>query len=100
MKRKLTGSVVSTNMQKTVVVEVPLWRQHGKYHKLYRVARRFKAHDANSACRVGDQVLIEETRPISKEKRWRVVEKIERIEDRGSRVPSENEKESTLNPKP
>lgn len=72
-KRRLIGTVVSDKMQKTIVVEV--WRKkiHPIYKKAYRVSRRFKVHDPENAYKVGDRVLIEETRPLSREKRWRVV---------------------------
>ncbi|MCD6568626.1 30S ribosomal protein S17 [bacterium] len=72
-KRKLKGIVVSDKMQKTVVVKVTRLKFHPKYKKYYRVSKKFKAHDEENQCRVGDKVIIEETRPISKEKRWKVV---------------------------
>ena len=72
-KRKLKGIVVSDKMQKTVVVRVTRLKFHSKYKKYYRVSKKFKAHDEKNQCRVGDKVIIEETRPLSKEKRWKVV---------------------------
>ena len=72
-KRKLKGIVVSDKMQKTVVVKVTRLKFHPKYKKYYRVSKKFKAHDEKNQCRVGDKVIIEETRPLSKEKRWKVV---------------------------
>jgi small subunit ribosomal protein S17 len=74
-KRRLVGTVVSDRMEKTVVVEVVRQKIHPLYKKAYRVSRRFKAHDPNNEYKVGDRVIIEETRPISREKRWRVVGK-------------------------
>lgn len=71
-RRKLTGEVVSTKMQKTVVVVVRRTRRHPLYGKVIRLSKRYKAHDANNDCQVGDLVRIEESRPISKEKHWRV----------------------------
>jgi len=71
--RKLKGIVVSDKMQKTVVVKVTRLKFHPKYKKYYRVSKKFKAHDEKNQCRVGDKVIIEETRPLSKEKRWKVV---------------------------
>ena len=71
----LTGTVVSDKMDKTVVVEVERLRPHPKYEKYFRLRRRFKAHDEKNQYRTGDYVLIEETRPLSKEKRWVVVGK-------------------------
>jgi len=75
-KRKLHGVVVSDKMQKTVVVAVTHDKIHPKYLKQYKVTNRFKAHDENKEYKVGDKVTIEETRPISKDKRWRVISKI------------------------
>ncbi len=75
-KRRLQGVVVSDKMQKTVVVEIVHERKHPKYLKYYKVTNRFKAHDENREYKVGDRVIIEETRPLSKEKRWRVISKI------------------------
>ncbi|MDI3538454.1 MAG: small subunit ribosomal protein [Bacillota bacterium] len=78
-KRKVrVGTVVSDKMDKTVVVEVQNTVQHPLYKRtIYRTVR-FKAHDPENACRVGDRVRVMSTRPLSKEKRWRVVEIIER----------------------
>jgi small subunit ribosomal protein S17 len=71
-KRKLAGVVVSNKMQKTVVVEIERRKMHPLYRKQYRRTTRIKAHDETNVCKVGDRVVIEETRPLSKEKRWRV----------------------------
>lgn len=68
------GRVVSNRMDKTVVVAVKSYRPHPLYKRAVRRIKKFKAHDEQNACRVGDIVRIEETRPLSKEKRWRVVE--------------------------
>ncbi|MFN7088596.1 MAG: 30S ribosomal protein S17 [Candidatus Paceibacteria bacterium] len=75
-KRRLEGVVVSDKMQKTVVVAVERIKEHPKYKKRYKVTRRFKAHDEKNEYHVGDKVIIEECRPLSKEKRWRVVKKL------------------------
>jgi small subunit ribosomal protein S17 len=75
-KRKLQGVVVSDKMMKTRVVAVEGTRKHPKYQRLYRVIHRFKAHDEENAYKTGDKVIIEETRPLSKEKRWRIIGKI------------------------
>ncbi|MCR4419469.1 MAG: 30S ribosomal protein S17 [Clostridia bacterium] len=72
------GTVVSDKMNKTVVVEVETTVRHSLYGKTIRRTRRLKAHDEENRCRVGDVVRIMETRPLSKEKRWRVVEILER----------------------
>ena len=73
-----TGTVISDKMQKTVVVEARTMVQHPRYKKFVRRRRRFKAHDENNTCRVGDKVEIIETRPLSKTKRWRVRKVLER----------------------
>lgn len=73
IKRRLEGIIVSAKMQKTVVVSVTRFKKHPKYLKYYKVSRRFKAHDETGTYKAGDKVLIEETRPLSKEKRWKVV---------------------------
>ncbi len=73
-KKILQGTVVSTKMQKTVVVSVESFLRHRLYKKTLRRTRRYKAHDETNACVLGDIVRIIETRPLSKEKRWRVAE--------------------------
>lgn len=72
------GVVVSDKMQNTVIVLVRDTKPHPLYKKVVRHTRRYKVHDEGSACGVGDRVRIVETRPLSKEKRWRVVEIIEK----------------------
>ncbi|MDN5293881.1 MAG: small subunit ribosomal protein [Eubacteriales bacterium] len=80
-KRKVRiGKVVSDKMDKTVVVAVESVVRHPLYGKTIKKTKKFKAHDEENACRVGDTVKIMETRPLSKEKRWRVVEILERAE--------------------
>jgi small subunit ribosomal protein S17 len=80
-KRKIrTGTVVSDKMDKTVVVLVESLRRHTLYKKVVRDISKFKVHDATNSCKVGDVVRIVETRPLSKDKRWRVVEVIGRKE--------------------
>ncbi len=74
--RRLTGTVVSDRMQKTRVVSITRMKRHAKYLKYYKVTRRFKAHDEENAYHVGDVVIMEETRPLSKEKRWRIIKKV------------------------
>jgi len=68
------GMVVSNKMDKTVVVRIDRHKRHRLYGKTMRVTRRYKAHDENNECRLGDIVKISETRPLSRDKRWRVVE--------------------------
>jgi len=81
-KRSLKGVVISSAMDKTVVVRIDRIKKHSKYHKRFTVSKKYKAHDANNEYRVGDKVIIEETRPISKDKRWRVVDKLNVIKDK------------------
>ncbi len=80
-KRKtMVGRVVSNKMDKTVVVTVETLRHHPLYKKTIRRAVKYKAHDEKNECKPGDTVKIIETRPLSKEKRWRVTEIITRSE--------------------
>lgn len=68
--------VVSDTMQKTRVVTVARLKKHPKYLKYYTVTKRYKSHDEKNEYRVGDKVMIQETRPRSKEKRWEIVKKL------------------------
>jgi small subunit ribosomal protein S17 len=78
-KRKTrVGVVVSDKMLKTVVVKVQTTSRHPLYGKILRKVKKFKAHDERSEAHAGDKVLIAETRPISKEKRWRVIQVLEK----------------------
>ncbi|OLB56264.1 MAG: 30S ribosomal protein S17 [Nitrospirae bacterium] len=77
-RREWFGNVVSNKMNKTVVVAVDRYVSHPMYHKFMRRVTKLKAHDEQNSCQVGDRVKLIETRPISKEKRWRVVEILER----------------------
>ena len=72
------GYVVSDKMDKTVVVEVEDRVKHPKYGKVIRRTKKYKAHDGENACGVGDRVLLMETRPLSATKRWRVAEILEK----------------------
>lgn len=74
-KRRLEGTVVSDKMQKTRVVQVESMKKHPKYLKYYKVSRRFKAHDEENQYKTGDSVVIEESRPLSRDKRWVIVSK-------------------------
>jgi len=77
-QRVIQGTVVSDKMDKTVVVSVQRHRTHRLYHKVLSVTTRYKAHDEQNACHLGDVVRISEARPMSREKRWRVVEIVSR----------------------
>lgn len=76
MSRKLQGLVVSDKMSKTRVVAVTRLKLHSRYKKYYKVTKRFKAHDEKNEYKTGDKVLMEETRPLSKDKRWKIISKI------------------------
>jgi len=77
-KKTLMGIVISDKMNKTVTVLVERLTQHSTYKKFIRKRKKFKAHDEQNACRIGDKVLIVESRPLSKDKHWRVREIIEK----------------------
>ncbi len=95
-RKTRVGKVISNKMQKTVVVQVEDLRRHPLYHKVVRHSSRFKAHDENNTCNIGDVVRIVETRPQSKDKRWRIVEIIQKanvvapIKDDIEQVSQEN----------
>lgn len=77
-RKTRVGRVVSDKMDKTVVVEVESLVSHPLYGRRLKRTRRFKAHDERNEAKVGDKVRLMETRPLSKEKRWRVVEVLEK----------------------
>jgi small subunit ribosomal protein S17 len=77
-RKSKTGRVVSDKMDKTVVVSVERLRRHPIYKRVVRLSSKFKAHDEENTARVGDTVRIEESRPLSREKRWTVVEVVAR----------------------
>ncbi len=72
-RKEFEGKVVSDKMKKTIVVEVTNLVRHGQYSKTIRRKERFKAHDEKNEAHIGDTVIIHETRPMSKDKRWRLV---------------------------
>lgn len=78
MRRQLIGTVVSDKMDKTIVVAVERLVKHSLYKKYIRKRNKFSAHDNDNACRIGDKVLITESRPLSKTKRWRVTKIVEK----------------------
>ena len=77
-RKNRTGIVVSNKMQKTIVVQIKRKVPHPMYGKVMEQATKFKVHDEKNEAKVGDRVSIQETRPISKDKRWRLVEILER----------------------
>jgi small subunit ribosomal protein S17 len=77
-RNEKVGQVVSTKMQKTIVVEVEMRKAHAKYKRIVRSTKKFYAHDEQSSARLGDVVRIRETRPLSKLKRWALEEIVRR----------------------
>ena len=77
-RREQVGKVVSDKMDKTIVVAVETYKRHSLYHKRIKYTKKYKAHDENNEAKVGDTVRIMETRPLSKDKRWRLVEIVEK----------------------
>jgi small subunit ribosomal protein S17 len=82
-RKTLTGIVVSNKMNKTAVVSVTTTAKHSMYSKTIKVTNKYKAHDENNECGIGDRVIIEECRPLSKEKRWNVSTIIEKAPGTG-----------------
>ena len=78
LRKTRTGKVVSNKMDKTIVVAVVDHVKHPIYKKIVKRTYKLKAHDAENTCNIGDTVRVMETRPLSKDKRWRLVEVIER----------------------
>ena len=78
LRKTRTGKVVSDKMDKTIVVAVEDHVKHPLYKKIVKRTYKLKAHDENNECRVGDTVKVMETRPLSKDKRWRLVEVMEK----------------------
>jgi len=78
LRKTRTGKVVSNKMQKTIVVAVEDHVKHPLYNKIVKRTYKLKAHDEENKCNIGDTVKVMETRPLSKDKRWRLVEIIER----------------------
>ena len=78
MRRQMVGKVISNKMDKSIVVQVERLVKHKVYHKYIKRRAKFPAHDETNACGIGDKVLITESRPISKTKRWRVSEIVEK----------------------
>lgn len=77
-RKVVSGKVVSDKMDKTIVVLVETYKKHPLYGKRVKYSKKFKAHDENNTAKIGDIVKIMETRPLSKDKRWRLVEVVEK----------------------
>lgn len=80
LRKTRVGKVVSDKMDKTIVVAIETSVKHPLYKKIVKSTYKLKAHDENNECKVGDRVKVMETRPLSKEKRWRVVEIVEKAQ--------------------
>jgi len=74
-KKQLTGTIVSDKMEKTVVVKTERIKEHAKYKRRYRISKKYKAHLEKEDFKKGDRVIIEECRPMSKDKKWKVIGK-------------------------
>jgi small subunit ribosomal protein S17 len=74
-KKQLKGKVISNKMKNTVVVEIERLKKDEKYKRRYSYLKSFKAHDQKGECKIGDEVIIEECRPISRDKKWRIVKR-------------------------
>ena len=79
LRKTRTGKVVSNKMDKTIVVAVENHVRHPLYYKIVKRTYKLKAHDENNECNIGDTVKVMETRPLSKDKRWRLVEVVEKV---------------------
>ena len=79
LRKVRIGKVVSNKMDKTIVVAVEESRRHALHGKSEKITKKFMAHDENNECQIGDKVEIRETRPLSKGKRWRLVEVVEKV---------------------
>ncbi|MFA5228565.1 MAG: 30S ribosomal protein S17 [Candidatus Paceibacterota bacterium] len=77
-KKELIGLIVSDKMQKTVVVEVETIKEHPKYKRRYKSHKKYKAHCESGDCKIGDRVSIRECNPISKDKKWEIISKLDK----------------------
>ncbi|TDF91460.1 30S ribosomal protein S17 [Paenibacillus piri] len=77
-RKTQVGKVVSDKMDKTIVIAVETYKKHDLYHKRIKYTKKFKAHDENNEAKIGDVVRVMETRPLSKDKRWRLIEVVEK----------------------
>jgi len=91
LRRQREGVVTTNRMEKTVVVALERIVLHPRYKKYLRRRTKVKAHDEHNECQVGDRVLISESRPLSREKRWRVSRILQRVEGAAEVIPVENE---------
>lgn len=87
-RKEFIGTVISNKMQKTIIVKVTRMSKHPKYHRIIKKYNKFKVHDEKNSAQIGDMVRIQETRPLSKEKSFRLVEIIKK-----AKIPSVEVKE-------
>ncbi|MER3405189.1 MAG: 30S ribosomal protein S17 [Chloroflexota bacterium] len=99
-RKQLVGWVVSNKMDKTITVDVERLRRHPRYKRVVRVRKKFYAHDPFNLCQVGDLVRIEESRPLSRLKRWRLVEIISRAGEAAAQAPAPTELPATPEAEP
>lgn len=93
-KRTLKGEIISDKMEKTVVVKVSRIKLHPKYRKYYKISQNFKAHDEKNQYHTGDNVIIEEIKPMSKDKRWRVVSSVLSNPNEKEKIENEEDKKN------
>jgi len=86
-----TGLVISDKMKKTIIVRVARLAKHPKYGKVIKKSNKFKVHDEKNIAKIGDIVRIEETRPLSKDKRWRLIEVIKKVQEGALLEPTTKE---------
>ena len=79
LRKTRVGKVISNKMDKTIVVAIEYHVKHPLYKKIVKKTYKLKAHDENNECNIGDKVKVMETRPLSKDKRWRLVEVMEKV---------------------
>jgi small subunit ribosomal protein S17 len=99
-RKTRTGVVISNKMQKTIVVQIARKVRHGQYDRVIQQASSFKAHDETNSAAIGDLVTIMETRPLSKDKRWRLVEIVKRASTAPPVPGTEEEAAPAKSPKP
>lgn len=97
-KKVLSGKIISDKMQKTVVVRVERTKENEKYKKKYRVSKNYKAHVIDDSFKIGDEVLIEECAPISKDKKWKVIKKVNKFVSSTSSPSEDSAAEITSRP--
>lgn len=88
-RKEFTGTVISDKMQKTIIVRITRMAKHPKYKRIIKRYSKFKVHDEKNIAKVGDMVWIQETRPLSKDKRFRIIEVLKKAETSRSEVKEE-----------